>query len=540
MVRVGLCYGTSGVLPGANLANEVGSGYRFGYFDKEMQFHALASTQVKNISIVKTQNVYYGKDPTTDYTSYTDQITSGVVVGCYHVRLGEEYGDFTSAQAVADSYEGGFVAYINGTYQVRIGAYTDKDQAQSRLDSLGEDGASVVGTSGYGLSVVETKTSNILFQYDQGAGSVLAVSPDAQGREDAVTWCKSYKYYGAFCYQRLSSGSNITVSNVVDLETYVKGVIPYEMGRSWPLEALKAQAICARTYVARSSKHTSLGFDVCNTADCQVYRGAGNSSASYGPTDVSNRAVEETEGQYAWYKGNYAETYYSSSHGGASENVYYVWGSSPEKYPYLCGVEDPYEADTASINAYSSWTRTFTKEELTEMLHAKNYGLGTTVESLTPVYSDLGNVIELRVTYANGKWNTFTPKEMRYTSWFNLPSIRFTINSGGSGGTSDGYTVNGTQALDTLEGAYVISGSGAVSQLGKESWVTDSAGEPVTAQQGGQSVSYSADTFVFEGSGWGHQLGMSQFGAYAMANRGFTYDEIIEFYFPGVTVGHTG
>lgn len=61
----------------------------------------------------------------------------------------------------------------------------------------------------------------------------------------------------------------------MDIDDYVKGVLPYEMSPSWPLEALKAQAVCARTYALLQTKHyKSYKFDVCNTTDCQVYQGA--------------------------------------------------------------------------------------------------------------------------------------------------------------------------------------------------------------------------------------------------------------------------
>ena len=116
------------------------------------------------------------------------------------------------------------------------------------------------------------------------------------------------------------------------------------MSNSWPLEALKVQAVCARSYAynnLRSSRHTSYHFDVCNTTDCQVYYGAGPNNASYQANDRTDRAVEETAGEYARYDGQVIEAFYSSSHGGASESVYHVWGSSLEDYPYLKGVTDP-------------------------------------------------------------------------------------------------------------------------------------------------------------------------------------------------------
>lgn len=91
------------------------------------------------------------------------------------------------------------------------------------------------------MSIVETGTDHILFQFDQGTGGILAILPDVTGAEDVRTWFSNYKYRGGFLYQRLNGG-NISVVNVVELEDYVKGVVCYEMGRTWPLEALKAQA----------------------------------------------------------------------------------------------------------------------------------------------------------------------------------------------------------------------------------------------------------------------------------------------------------
>jgi stage II sporulation protein D len=108
------------------------------------------------------------------------------------------------------------------------------------------------------------------------------------------------------------------------------------MSPSWPLEALKAQAVCARTYVMASRKHS--GFDVCTTECCQVYQGIGRANAT---TDM---AVDQTAGQYMTYNGELCVAYYSSSDGGATENSENVWN---EAIGYLRGVVDPYEADIA-------------------------------------------------------------------------------------------------------------------------------------------------------------------------------------------------
>lgn len=550
MVRVGLAYG-SGALVNANLENNTGygSGYRMGYFDDDLDFVELAWTDEDEtqITMVKTQNTW------VNGTSYSNSDNGGDVIGCYHVLVESGYRSYEQAAADAQEYRDGFVAWIDGDYQVRAGSYTSRQEAEDAAQSLG---GTVAGTSSYAVNVTRTGTAEILFQFDGGDALALGVMPDVTGADAVRTWFKGYRYYGGFRYERIGGG-DLTVVNIVDLETYIKGVVPYEMSSSWPLEALKVQAVCARSYAyinIHSGKHTSYHFDVCNTTDCQAYYGAGTNSSSYQATERTDRAVDETAGEYAWYDGQVIEAFYSSSHGGASESVYNVWGTSLEQYPYLCGVEDPYEADMASKNSYSSWTVSYTSSELAQRLENYGYDASSGIESLTLTYSDLGNVIQVRVNYRDGGSDTIRPSSMR--SVFGISSIRFTVNgqaaSSGSGTTSSsggGLTANGSTSLDS-QGTYtVISGSGSLSQAGLDGLYAISGSGSITpaedAASGGGSgtdtptgtqVTVSGSSYSFQGSGNGHQLGLSQYGAWAMAERGFTYEEIIEFYYPGTYV----
>lgn len=550
MVRVGLAYG-SGALVNANLENNTGygSGYRMGYFDDDLDFVELAWTDEDEtqITMVKTQNTW------VNGTSYSNSDNGGDVIGCYHVLVESGYRSYEQAAADAQEYRDGFVAWIDGDYQVRAGSYTSRQEAEDAAQSLG---GTVAGTSSYAVNVTRTGTAEILFQFDGGDDLALGVMPDVTGADAVRTWFKGYRYYGGFRYERIGGG-NLTVVNIVDLETYIKGVVPYEMSSSWPLEALKVQAVCARSYAyinIHSGKHTSYHFDVCNTTDCQAYYGAGTNSSSYQATERTDQAVDETAGEYAWYDGQVIEAFYSSSHGGASESVYNVWGTSLEQYPYLCGVEDPYEADMASKNSYSSWTVSYTSSELAQRLENYGYDASSGIESLILTYSDLGNVIQVRVNYRGGGSDTIRPSSMR--SVFGISSIRFTVNgqaaSSGSGTTSSsggGLTANGSTSLDS-QGTYtVISGSGSLSQAGLDGLYAISGSGSITpaedAASGGSSgtdtptgtqVTVSGSSYSFQGSGNGHQLGLSQYGAWAMAERGFTYDEIIEFYYPGTYV----
>ena len=550
MVRVGLAYG-SGALVNANLENNTGygSGYRMGYFDDDLDFVELAWTDEDEtqITMVKTQNTW------VNGTSYSNSDNGGNVIGCYHVLMESGYRSYEQAAADAQEYRDGFVAWIDGDYQVRAGSYTSRQEAEDAAQSLG---GTVAGTSSYAVNVTRTGTAEILFQFDGGDALALGVMPDVTGADAVRTWFKGYRYYGGFRYERIGGG-DLTVVNIVDLETYIKGVVPYEMSSSWPLEALKVQAVCARSYAyinIHSGKHTSYHFDVCNTTDCQAYYGAGTNSSSYQATERTDQAVDETAGEYAWYDGQVIEAFYSSSHGGASESVYNVWGTSLEQYPYLCGVEDPYEADMASKNSYSSWTVSYTSSELAQRLENYGYDTSSGIESLTLTYSDLGNVIQVRLNYRDGGSDTIRPSSMR--SVFGISSIRFTVNgqaaSSGSGTTyssGGGLTANGSTSLDS-QGTYtVISGSGSLSQAGLDGLYAISGSGSITpaedAASGGGSgtgtptgtqVTVSGSSYSFQGSGNGHQLGLSQYGAWAMAERGFTYDEIIEFYYPGTYV----
>ena len=548
MLRVGLTH-ASGALPAANLENNTGygAGYRFGYFDSSLSFVELARTDSSQtrISMLKSQNLWYGG------SGYETTSNGGPLVGCYHIQVPGVYYNYADARNDAEIFNG-FVAWIDGTYQVRVGSYASSQSAQSALAGMSFNGT-VVGTSSYGITVVATGTNRILFQFDGGAGQHFGVMPDVTGAPAPRTWFAGYKYEGGFQYRRMSGG-DVTVINVISLDDYTRGVAPYEMGRSWPLEALKAQATCARTYARiqlEVHKHNSKGYDICNTDDCQVYYGMGSNRSDWGPTEVSNQACAETAGMYIWYQGKLAETYYSSSHGGASEEIANVWTNNKAgDFPYLCGVIDPYEADLADSNSYSSWSKTYTKSQLTSRIQSK-LGGSSPVKSFALTYSPTGNVISATIYYENGRSHVISGGE-EVRSLFNLNSIHFVVNGatsgtpnpdvpetpdvpGNPGGTTGNYVISGNgQVTQQDSNPYIITGYGDVSPL--NSRAADSRAGTVSTPTATTVTIGTSDKFVFTGGGWGHQLGMSQYGANAMARRGMTYEEIITFYFPGVNV----
>ena len=533
LVLVGLAYGST-ALDGANLANSVGSGFRFGYLDEARTFWQVGYTPETAISVVKTQNVWYGLDPNYSATlkSYSGDISSDIAVGCWHVQIPTETepASFEDAQTLAQTF-GGFPAWIDGTDQIRLGSYTTQEDAQAMADTVG---GNVVGTSSYGVSVVKTGSASILFQFDAGKDLSLTVNPGLDDSIKTVTYFRGNTYYGMFQFQRVNGG-DLVVSSAVPLDDYVSCVISREMSASWPIEALKAQAVCARNYclqTAQEASHrSSNGFDICSTTHCQVYYGMGSTS------ERTDQAVQETAMLKIYYQGKRANVYYFSSDGGGTEDVKNVWGSS--NYPYLCGVIDPYEETISDKISYWDHTTTYTASELNAKvqpyLQRKGYNCATITDFKVTELTPTGNVKSIVFTDSNGKeWPFTQARASDFRSVLGLPSIRYSVTK--TGETTGGvYYTDGGNTLSSINGIYAINGDGGIKKLTGNPYVITSEGTQFLPAPTG-SVTTGESVYTIRSSGWGHNVGMSQWGAYAMAQQGFTFDEIIKFYFPGVEI----
>lgn len=542
VLRVGLYYGMD-ALPTANLANEVGSGYRFGYFDSSRAFHAVGSTAQEKITVCKDANLYYASGAYVE----TRPDVSFQLVGTYHLQTEEIYATYEDAAAAAQAYPFGFPAYIGGNYRVRFEFYSSTETATA--DQANYPGASVVGASTSCYTVVKTGTNTILFEYDGGpGGNYFGVMPDVTGVSSPQTWFKGYCYNGGFQYCR-RNGNDMTVINFVDVDAYVAGVVPYEMSASWPVETLKAGAVAARTFANATVKHTTYGFDVCSTTDCQVYRGV------YSGTGAANvaRAAQETAGECIYYNGKLIEALYHSSDGGATEDAQNAWGGDQ---PYLVGKEDPYEL-SVSIPT-SSWQYELSGDELAAAIRSwsSSYSSCSTIVSVEVTeYTALGNVNRLVFTDANGRTYTFTKDNTRGVFQNYFPhgyfSRRFIIippgetyyggqsAAGGSFTVTDGESVLETGSIYAITASGVEPVTGAASIISGTGQITTQAQQTqqTTASGFGTVTNTSQSKWLIVGSGYGHNVGMSQYGAYAMGKQGYTYDEILKFYYTGVTIG---
>lgn len=295
-----------------------------------------------------------------------------------------------------------------------------------------------------------------------------------------------------------NKNGTIQVVNEVDIEEYLYSVIGKEMSPSWHIEALKAQAICARTYAINNwNKYASKGFNLCATQMSQVYPGIASE------TESTVRAVEETRGQIVKYNGRIAETFFYSSSGGKTADVKYVWGSS---FPYLVCVDDPYEDEKESS---SVWSVTFTKADIQKKLS----NAGVDVGNVKKVYVDASDNGTVYRVIIEGDKGDYVVKNERTRTFFGVKSQYYTINGEGASDNTELIAIsNGFNEFSKTNASNIIN------LLSENSEPTES------------------DTFTFNGRGWGHRIGMSQYGAKKMAEAGFSADKILTHYFPGTTV----
>ena len=327
---------------------------------------------------------------------------------------------------------------------------------------------------------------------------------------DKIVSFDGKKYRGYIYAARLDNGE-LLVINYVGTDDYVSSVLGKEMSYTWPLEALKAQAVCARNFVlTRGSTHKNYGFDVCQTTHCQVYGGLESEHEN------TRRAAMETKGILAKYNGEVVGLYFFATSGGQTEDVENVWGSP---YGYLKSVPDTYE-NPQKASRYS-WNESFTRDEIEQKLTNAGVNIGTLKNITVDTTSASGRVTQLTF---HGTSDNYTVKREKCRTILGLYSQKFTVNP------------DGQRAIVTTSGKaeaplYAVT-SGGVKALAGYSVLSG------TNQKGYINAGIeNASSYTINGGGYGHGVGMSQWGARGMAETGFTYDKILTHYFTGIELG---
>ena len=315
---------------------------------------------------------------------------------------------------------------------------------------------------------------------------------------------------------------DMVVVNTVSTHDYLASVVGSEEPSSWETEALASQAIAARTYLyTHLGKHKA--YDLEGDTRDQQYDGTINEDAR------TLRAVESTAGLVVTYRGTPIEALYSANAGGVTEDSENVFANA---LPYLRSVPSP----TDEIAKTSSWGRTsyeWTKEvsasQLRDFLRRRGLDVGTpTAIQLTNV-SATGRVIGAKII---GSARTETIGKDRSRYYLGLMSSLFTVKVLPTG-ASERVDVTNTPRISALEllGAHVAQTSFEV--------VRDDSGNEL----GLRATTYVYElpvTFVFTGQGFGHGVGLSQWGAQGMALGGASYQQILAHYYVGTGLTSVG
>jgi len=241
----------------------------------------------------------------------------------------------------------------------------------------------------------------------------------------------------------------------IPLEEYVEGVVASEIGENWEIEAIKAQAVVARTYALnRKLQNSGKKYHLTSGVLHQVYKGSNS--------DINiSIAVNATEGEVLIYDGKPIEAFYHSTCGGQTEDPKEVFGRG---YPYLKPIRSE-----CNLSPYQIWSRKITFKELEDALGVKGI-----TEIKIKSHTSTGRVKEVAVITSSN--HTYEATQLRQMlGWKKLPSTDFSIK------------------------------------------VFD-------------------DYVIFDGRGYGHGVGLCQWGALEMAKKGKTYKEILSYYFPGAVL----
>ena len=333
--------------------------------------------------------------------------------------------------------------------------------------------------------------------------------------------------------------SGLVIVNEIDVETYLCYVVPSEMPESYGLEALKAQAVCARSYAFRQlsgSAYSAYGAHVDDTTNYQVYN---NTETD----ELTRQAVKETEGQVLTYGGELVTAYYYATSSGYGNDMS-VWGGTEDEAPYLrriymSGGEAPDlssetafreylgKTDSGNLECAAPWYRwetTVTLERLTERMNSFLAGYAKTHGELVRFQAPDGSF-----QAAAGQTTIGTVRAV-------------TVQARSASGMAELLLVEGTEAtvqivrsgpirafLGDLD--YVYTKQDKTTSDGRS--ILPSASVWLEELKDGETLT----GYILHGGGYGHGVGMSQTGASALAGQGRNYMEILQYFYPGTELG---
>jgi len=396
-----------------------------------------------------------------------------------------------------------YIYFENGIYNLDIGDFKTVEERETFkiLNKLYLIFMDNVDINGYFI-LFGSERLKVQIKKSEMSGTIFEIYPNS----DFVK--VNNRRYRGYIYLYVAYSTSFLI-NKLNIEDYLKGVVPSEMPPSFHIEALKAQAVASRTYALSRIKEKNI-YDLTATPSSQAYLGVDKES------EKTNFAVDATKDEVITYNGKVIEAVYHSTSGGYTENNENVWNSIP--YPYLRGVDSPYE----DKSPYFNWTQTFTNYKI-QILFKKYfkqnnlYDIGEIIGFEVLKRGVSPRVVEIKVI---GMYDDIILTGTQFQSilglrstWFNFEFKVYKFNYIYS-------IVNMFVKIPLLKDNFDLvikrfeDYEYTVQDIRKKRW----------------------DIVVFYGKGWGHGVGMSQWGAEGFAENGMDYKEILKHYYTGVDV----
>lgn len=458
----------------------------------------------------------------------------------------ESNGEFT-ADTVISSSTGFVFTPDDNIYYAASGVFTTFDAAKSASETMKEYGAEaypvmikdgcykVYVTSGSvkaansksNFYFTQTGVSPKIMVTGKGISFIIDAESDktypqfaaimSNGKGDYVINLGKRQYRGRIEIGRYNNADTLTAVNIVDVEEYLYGVVPCEMNAASPMEALMAQAICARSYAKAVSVY-DYGYTLVDTTQSQVYKGYLYENKN------TTQAVDDTKGRMIYYNNQVVKAYYFSTSGGRTESGEDAWSMT---IPYVNSAPDILETQPEK----EPWIIEMSRNEVRAAIYDTVGDSGNILDISTEIKTQSGRVYSLKIM---GKTTKYLYKS-EISSALNLPSTKFNIIKYGD--VPDKVWIQSENAITAgrISQCYVINGSNNVTALSGTT-------EQYIVMGADNMYNYAAvtpeekDTYYFAGMGYGHGVGMSQSGAISMAEEGYSCDEIIMHYFNNVEI----
>lgn len=474
---------------------------------------------------------YYDK---SDDFKYYDDYSNEVNVGPFHLKLKNElystYDDATKKVEDLDDENIKSYVYFNGQkYEIWMGAFVNHDGANDKKKKLSKkDIKTEIIYDDFDRIIVYDDSDNIMFAYKNNY-DIFFSSFDSELDMRSVL-IDGKKYRGIIGFYIIEDYKLVTV-NRLDIESYLYGVVPNEISPSWFEEAIKAQAIAARTYaVSHISSNTNYGYHMVDNQNNQVY---GGYESEY---ENSNKAVDDTAGKMIYYDDNLINAYFHSTSGGKTENSENVWTYS---LPYAKGVDDEY----SNISPYTTWIKDADQQYIIDNLVEDGYDVNKIYDIRITKKSENNRALEVLIETDNEE--IFFEKESirRVLGYSFLLSTWFDVESNNKKAFISVNKDNTEQVTENLEDTKVIVKDDYYDNLYGKNMISAKGIYQIDSEAvsciGNKSIEETTTypyEFYFDGRGWGHGIGMSQYGAKQMAIEGFTHEEILKHYYYGVEI----